>query len=308
MMDHVMGYKGIMPAGVYIADPLTREGKYYSLLDVPSWVNRLYPIEWFVNQLTLWGLFSKHDACTASELNKEKVDWYDDVATPHGVEYQFAMTSTGDDPAMTRLIVGNPTTGKAVIYDMQGRNISSIMADIEKRAENILKSTGHKADECEIHRILNTNTLYCILTTGNDSGTSTSGYAFVSLEASQNQKLEDIALAESFDEAYFTYQEVLDRIGKSSSVENTREQFQIVGRVRSNTWVNYGSRAGTFLIHVVTEEGQSLYVSAPGNSFNAAIAKPGKDVTATVYQLEGQNFLTVSYITVNGEPDLDTGK
>lgn len=304
VMAHVLGYKGTDVMAIYQVDPESGTGSQLSLEEKPEWLDRVYPLDWVQKQVELWGSFSNHEACSWTQIGQTQVDWANDVTIPGGLEYQFTMTSMGDDPALTSLVSVNPTTGVGTIYPMTGKTVEGIKAMVEQRSK-MLNPAGYIADECEIHRILNANTAYCILTFQNGNDYSIGGYAFVDIELAMNNNLEDIAIAPTFDEAYYAYQQVKARVTGETELASTQDNIQIVGMVMSNIWVNYGGEAGSYLINVQTDNGQSVWMLARGMSLNAAAAQPKTRVTATCYQQEGLNYMTVRYIKVEGVPDLD---
>jgi len=226
------------------------------------------------------------------------------------LEYQLTLTSMGVEPSLTRLVTFNPTTGQGVVYPMTGKTIQGIQTLVEQTAKDALNATGFVADECEIHRLLDRNTAYCILTStynGADGmvDVSIGGYAFVDITQAMNNNLQDVAVGRTFEEAYSRYQEVVARTGDNTQLANTQDDIQIAGVVQSNTPVNYGGENGSFLINILGDDGQSYWVLARGSSLNAAAALPGTRVTATCYQQAGQAYLTVRKITVEGMPDFD---
>lgn len=304
VMAHVIGYQGTKVAGLYTVDPQTGVDASLSLDQKPEWMDRVYPLEWVKTQISLWGSFAHHEACSWTNVGQVQVDSWNDVTIPGGLEYQFTMTGMGDDPSLTHIITVNPTTGVGTVYAAQGKTIEGIKAMVEQRSK-LLNPAGYVADECEIHGILNANTAYCILTFQNGADYSIGGYAFVDLELAMNNNLEDIAVATTFDEAYQQYQAVKARVSGDTQLSNTQNDLQAIGTVQSNVHVNYGGEAGSYLMNVKTYDGQSLWLLARGTSLNAAAAQSGTRVTVTYYAQEGQNYFTVRYVRVEGVPDLD---
>jgi hypothetical protein len=212
------------------------------------------------------------------------------------------MTGMGKDPKISSLVTVSPTMNKGVIYPMSGKSIGSIkgkMAEISKT----LNPDGFDVAECEIHRIDNRNTAYCMLTSTTDGDVTIAGYGFADLEATMGGNNSSYAVAESFDEAYYEYLQINSEAGAETEVVSTNDDVTIIGTVVTNDFVNYGDEAGSYLISVVTDDGQTYWFLADGSSLNATVAKPGKKVTVPAYQRKGLNYLTVRYITVEGTPD-----
>lgn len=319
MMRHQMGYTALVVDSLYQFDPQSGTGTHLTLDQKPAWLDRVYPMETFAQYAEWWGSYHAHDVCNWSgQAGMEMVDRVNDVIIPGGIEYQITMTSVGNDPSLTHLITVNPTTGQATLYPFRGKTIEGI-EKLVKVASKKLNPAGYNAEDCEIHRLLDHNVAYCMLTFANDTNSgSTSnpgvgddivigGYAFVDIESAMNNQIEDVAIGASFNEAYANFQTIVARAGMDANLANNQSDVQVVGTVVDNVRVDYPSAdTPSFLITVQPDDGTALvYMVAPTNSLNAAIARQGSHVTATVYQIPGQQYFNVRKISVDGAPNLE---
>lgn len=304
VMSHVLSYKSVAPTGVYHFDPTTGQGEFVALADVPTklpYLDRVYPLEWVKDQVSLWGKFANHESCTLNQNGQVQIDNADDVVTPEGIEYQITMTGMGNDPSMTQLISVNPTTGHGYIFPLTGKSVESIR-DAFTRLTKQIYNQELKVDECELHAIDGENVVYCIFTSADTYGnTNVSGYGFVSLDRAENDA--DYAVGKTFEDAYQEYRKVRDTAQEEINLTNTASDVTIFGTVISNEWVSDES-GGSRLINVLEDStNTSHWFLADGTSKNAAAAQPGRHVTITAYQRTGQSYLSVRYITVEGIPD-----
>jgi len=309
VMGHPLSYKTTQPIGIYQLDPTTGEGRFVSLSDVPvelPHLDRVYPLNWVLDQVVLWGRFNNHESCNPWNSNGQvQIDSSNEVITPNGIEYQISMTGMGDDPSMTQLITVDAKTGKGFIFPLTGKSIESIQ-DQFKGLTKKLRVDGLKVDECELHALgtdsdIPTNTAYCIFTNSDQYGnTNIGGYGFVALDNADDDA--DYALSDTFDGAYNEYLKIRSSVAGNTVIANTANDITITGVVASNEWVS-DAETGSRLINVVTEDQSSYWILANGSSKNAAAAVIGKTITVTAYQREGQEFLTARYITVKGAPD-----
>jgi len=309
LMAHVVSYKSVQPVGVYHFDPTTSQGEFIALADVPTklpYLDRVYPLNWVVEQVKLWGKFANHKSCTPNSNGQVQIDSYNEVITPNGIEYQITVTGMGADPSITQLITVNARTGKGYIFPLTGKSVESIKDKFASLSKKI-RNSELTVDECELHAIATTdpnnptNTVYCIFTDKDVKGNvGISGFGFVALDRAENDA--DYALADTFQGAFNEYMKIRSKAAEDLAVSNTANDITVTGVVLSNEWVNDES-GGSRLINVQSDDNQSYWLLATGDSKNAAAAIPGKRVTITAYARNNQPYLSVRYIKVDGAPD-----
>lgn len=305
VMEHTLSYKSVQPTGVYSFDPATGFGEFVPLADVPTklpHLDRVYPLDWVLDQITLWGKFANHEACAPfTSSGQYQIDSYNEVITPNGIEYQITMTGMGKDPSMTHLITVDAKTGQGYIFDMRGKSVYSIKEQFKTLTKQI-RNVELTVDECELHAIDGVNTVYCIFTNSDaDGNTNISGYGFVAVDRAENDA--DYALADNFDDAYNEYLRIRSSADANTVVTNTTNDIVVTGTVVTNEEVADDEGGFSRLINVRGDDGKDYWFMADGTSRNAAAATKDRRVTVTAYQREGLNYLSVRYITVDGVPD-----
>ena len=326
VLAYKVGFQGLSPVGLYDFDPQTGVGKYLPMSEKPSWLERVYPLDWFNTYITFWGDYHAHQACKwQDQAGQEMVDRTNVVTANKDIQYQFTMTSVGDDPSLTHIITVNPTSGQADVYVYSGVTLQGIAQKVELESKQ-LNAQGYVADECQLHHILNRDVAYCILTntpvastcdssssscassdTEAEANVTVEGYAFVDVEGLKNgQSSASIAVATDFNSAYDKFQQLMATADYTAGVANNQASVQVVGKVVSNRQVAYPSTQNwSFLIGIQKSDGSEVYVLATGNSLNAAAAIEGTNVTVTAYQVPGQVYYNVIHLVVTGVPDMD---
>lgn len=311
--QHQIGYTGMGVTGLYDFNPQTGRGSEISLEDKPAWLERVYPVEWFTKYAGLWGHYHIYNVCQwAGPYGQEMVDRTSVVSVTNGLEYQITMTSVGNDPSLTHLITVNPTTGIATLYPFKGITMEATESDVATASKK-LNPAGYSAEGCQVLRLLDRDTVYCMLTFVDTTTVSLQGqnhvvlggYAFADMQAIAAGNLESIAVGKTFNDAYANYQQIVAQTGIQNALANTQEDIQITGTVIDNRYVDFpDSENRSFLLTVTKSDGSTVYLLAPASMLNAATAVPGKEITATCYQQPGQEYLNVRSIKVKGVPNL----
>ncbi len=308
LATHTIGIEGTSVNNLLIFNPQTGFGETKTLADKPEWIDRVYPLDWVGNYVDYWAGYSNHTRCPyEGTKGMMMVDNRDDVTIPGGIEYQFTITSVGNDPSIIGLVTVNPETLEAKRYPMSGKTIETIKLAMTQRAnENINQTTSYTAEMCEYHRILDADTIYCILTYTDQYGDKNiGGYGFVNLAQTNENDQSVYAVAQTFEEAYSSYELIRSNLTTAAAIDNTQNDIQIEGVVLDNVRVDKPSvEQPSFLITVQSRDGTVYYLLAPSSSLNAAIAQPGKEIVATAYQLPNQSYYTVRNLEIKGAPDL----
>lgn len=314
--QHQIGYTGMGVTGLYDFNPQTGYGNKISLEDKPVWLERVYPVEWFTRYADLWGKHHIYNVCEWSgTYGQEMVDRTSVVSVTNGLEYQITMTSVGNDPSLTHLITVDPTTGISTLYPFKGITMEATESDVATASKK-LNPAGYTAEGCQVLRLLNRDTVYCMLTFMDTSTVSLQGqnhvvlggYAFADMQAIAAGNLESIAVGKTFNDAYANYQQIVAQTGIQNALANTQEDIQITGTVVDNKYVDFpDSENRSFLLTVTKDDGSTVYLLAPSNMLNAVVATPGKKITATCYQQQGQEYLNVRSLKVQGVPNLGGG-
>ncbi|MCA9372854.1 hypothetical protein KC921_02015 [Candidatus Woesebacteria bacterium] len=309
-MAHVVGWKGMRPAGMIVIDPQTGQITDYNLNQIPEWVDRIYSADWVKTFAGWWGSYHDHRACEwQGTAGQKQIDGINDVITADGLEFQVTMTSAGSDQSVTDLIYVNPRTGTALRQSTNTATVSSVVSLVSEASKKIT-AEGYDARQCELQMLLGRQVWYCILNgrSGGDASSSGSyaGVAFV--EANKTTDNTSVVIAERLDDAYRQLQrQIATSGGDNTALNATQVQLQFVGVIERKSYVEVNDVTGSsvYLFKVVADDAVVMYVMADATSLNAANAREGDSVTVTAYQEFDQPYYTAVDINIVGEPDFD---
>ncbi len=177
LLDHTVGWKGQEIVGVIVINPATGEISDYlvSQEEIPSWVDRVYSLEWVEKYAGWWARHDQYDTCQfQGEAGKKQIDRVNDVIREEGLVYQVTLTSVGADQSVTDIVYVNPRTGAATRYPLTGSTLEGVEALISEAVFN-----RFTPEECELHQIVGEPVWYCVLNGKGGSGGSSGSYAGV---------------------------------------------------------------------------------------------------------------------------------
>ena len=180
----VLKYKGIElledVKGAVILDPITGKSTYYSVDEVPTWVDHVYPSSLLIEQANDWGKY--RNGFINSIIGQKNVvattTGYNYIAKDDDIYLYTGITSATADEANIGFILSNLRTKQTIFYsvdvaDYQKVVVSDASDGIEKAAQNYIgnddvqiDTTNMKEKEITIASItsstINGNTYYYI--------------------------------------------------------------------------------------------------------------------------------------------------
>lgn len=305
LLKHKIGFRGQEVVGVLVVDPQTGQIEQYDLGEMPSWVNRVYPMDLVESWAEWWSTYANWDAQFGiqSSAGKRQVDEINDVVGPgKQLEYQITITSVGSDQSLTEILYVNPKTGKATRYPAEGKTLTKV-DDLIQSESTRLKTTGYEPEECELQRLLGRDVWYCILTDqgGNDSGNSGSygGVGFLQTRhTSDNTK---VIVAASIEEGYRLLRQQIAREGQDNPDMQSEEAelIQVAGTIGRIGVVD--SETDSYWIFTLRGEivPDGLVFRVSGGNEVAALSQVGDRVIVTAYQLMTDTFTEV--VSINNK-------
>jgi hypothetical protein len=134
---HTIGmFSGIVVDGVVIVNPQNGNIQYYSIKDVPSWVDRVIPAE-IVNQyISYWGKFQNGFWNNTSVGGQANLRTPETTLLNYGADgtcwYVTPVTSNNEkDKTMTDLIYTNSRTGESHRYVVSGSTEDAILKTVD---------------------------------------------------------------------------------------------------------------------------------------------------------------------------------
>lgn len=228
--------------GVIIVDAQTGISEKYALADIPSWVDRVQPEDFIINQINNKGQYI-HGVFNFSNKEKYKVSEGDNIIYNQGRCYLFTgITSVGSDDSATGFYMVDMVTKEPILYRMSGATERSA----QESAQGKVQDLGYMATAPILLNIYDEPTYFMTL---KDSARLIKKYAFVSVEdymivgvgdtmkeaqADYGKAMKDISDKPIFGETPKDQEQIvlngtIDRISFTMSGEDTLYSFTLDG-------------------------------------------------------------------------------
>lgn len=305
---HEVGFKGNVVDGVMTVNPQTGEIEVYDIGETPEWIDRIWSASSVKGYMEWWGSYHDHTACQfEGTAGQRKVDRVNDVITSTGLMFQVTMTSVGADQSLTEVIYVNPKTGDAYKYPLTGATVEAVDNLIDE-ASRELSSEGYEPVECELQVLLGRQTWYCILNgRGGGENASSGSYAGVAfVQAKHTSDNTNVILSETLADAYsqLTRQIALESRDDPNLANTIQDLVQFSGTVTRKAL--YTTDDGvTYIYFSLQVQGELFYFQVGGNNPEAAWMQEGDGAVVTAFSIEGNEFLQVEDLVVEGAPNFD---
>ena len=212
-----IGFSGEKVTGMLTVDVQTGEIKEYTLDNLPSWIDRVYPENFVRRYINYWGKYPQYSAKELEELKMKgetpkKLNWRNSflsrtkvkMMTPgmtalynNGERYIYTgIQSAGADDGTSGIMMFNSTTGEATLYKLEGgANEESTRAKFEKNYK--IDAAEVSASEVIIYPVRGENLYFATL-----KGASGD---FLGYGISSVKYRELAAVGKSVDEALLNY-------------------------------------------------------------------------------------------------------
>ena len=203
--------------GIVMLNPVTGESKYYSVKDVPTWVDHVYAADVVIEQVNDWGKYK--DGFLNSIFGQKNVvattEGYNYLAMNDDVYLYTGITSAVSDESNIGFILVNLRTKETNYYSVPGAEEYSAMAS----AEGQVQQMDYKAS---FPLLINLNNKPTYLISLKDNAGLVKMYAFV--DVSDYQKVVVTDSSKGIEEAANKYLESLGETSKSL----TEKEIQIL--------------------------------------------------------------------------------
>lgn len=192
--------------GTIVVDPVDHSMTFYEPGNQPEWVDRVYPADLFLNQISWYGKYIQGWWNPSDEGKLTDTDGMGYVFKEDTLYYYTGITSVGKDSATTGFMLYNPKTGEAEYNRISG----SIEAKAIGLMEELVQNAGYKA---KFPYLININGEATYFSTLKGNSGNVVGYAFASVK---NYKA--VAWAKTLREAQTEYNRVLIREGGDNAL------------------------------------------------------------------------------------------
>ena len=190
--------------GVYAVNASTGETTYYSIDEVPDWIDRVQPEDFVLNQINNQGEYV-HGIFNFSDKDKFRTSEGEAIIYNNGSCYLFTgLTSIGQDESAIGFIMVDMVTKQPILYQMNGATEESAQLS----AQGKVQYQGYKAS---FPIILNVDGMPTYFMPMKDSAGLIKQYAFVSVT-----NYSSVGVGETIAEALEDYADVLAQSGDST--------------------------------------------------------------------------------------------
>ena len=223
--------------GIYAVNATTGEVQYYSIDEVPDWVDRVQPEDFIVSQINNKGEYV-HGVFNFSDKDKYRTSQGEAIIYNNGDCYLFTgLTSIGQDESAIGFMMVDMVTKEPILYQMNGATEKSA----QESAEGKVQYQGYKAD---FPIILNVDGIATYFMPLKDSAGLIKQYAFVSVA-----NYSSVGVGETVADALRDYANVLSQSGSSSISTTTGDLAQAEGQVlRISSHVEDGTTVYSILL------------------------------------------------------------
>lgn len=263
---HKTGYSTKEVTGAVVVNAATGEDVYYEAGKQPEWIDRVFSLEIFQEELDNWGKFANgwwNPSDTGKLRNTEGFGY---VFNEGNIYFYTGITSYGGDEATTGFIIFNPRTGVG--------EYNKISGSIETKAiglmEELVQNAGYTA---KFPYLININGEATYFSTLKGNSNNVVGYSFASV-----QNYRAVAWGKTLKEAQTNYARALVREGGSANAISEQSDLAdqtegIVSRVGM-------TNEGYYLVKLV---GNDIYFIVSSDEFPAVALTAAGDTVKVKY-------------------------
>ncbi len=270
--------------GAVLVNACTGESQYYDIEDVPSWVDRVYPAELLLTQLTNWGQYGNGyiNTILSQKGVLKTTDGYNYLALNDDVYLYTGLTSVSSDESNVGFVLVNMRTKESNYYAISGAEEYSAMSSAEGKVQNL----GYEAT---FPILINSGGQPTYFLSLKDSAGLVKQYAFVNV---QNYQI--VAVGESVAVAESNYYQLL----VDNGIEDvTYETTSLTGTISS---IQQAVVDGTSYYYFKLEDEDDIFIASVTLNDALPLLQSG-DVVIIDYSDSGSNSQNVLSLEVLSE-------
>lgn len=233
--------------GAVLVNAVNGECQYYNIDEIPNWIDRVYPSELVLEQLTNWGQYTNGYLNTLFSQKGvlQATDGYNYIALNDDVYLYTGLTSISSDASNVGFALINLRTKDAKYYAISGAEEYSAMSSAEGKVQNL----GYSATFPILINAGGHPTYFMSL---KDDAGLVKQYAFVSVE---NYQI--VATGESVAAAEKTYYNLLKDNGQTAT--GTVGDSAVEGKVVS---LSSAVVSGNTYYYFMIEGDENIYIAS----------------------------------------------
>ena len=281
LYEHEIGYSGANAVGVATVDAESGETKRYSIKDAPTWIDRIQPEEFVVNQISSWGLYVK--GFLNSVISEEGVlvptEGTSLVYGNDNKSYWYTgITSSGADESTIGFMLVDSRTKEAKLYKQPGATETAAM----RSAEGKVQEKNYEATFPVMYNILGKPTYVSSL---KDKAGLVKMVAFVSVE-----DFSVLGLGETKEEALRNYREALSSKGNNIKIEDDASTKIVEGTI---VRISPDVKSGNTFYYMTIDTDESIIFNATSETSTEIPLTAAGDKVKIFYQKGEKDFVDV---------------
>lgn len=270
---NLVGFELPEATGVITIDAATGAASTYSINNVPSWVDRVQPQSYLMDQINNRGQYI-HGIFNFSNKDKFKAAEGNAIVYNSGRCYLFtSITSVGSDESVTGFMLVDMVTKKPYLYQIGGATEYAA----QKSAEGKVQQLKYNAS---FPLMTNVNGQPAYFMTLKDNAGLIKQYAFVSVT-----DYTTVGTGESLQDALNNYQNNLRAPGGSAGIGSTNKQETVEGTVLRIA--SEQSDSTTLYKIIIKERSDKIFTAVADVSQELSLTREGDRVKITFSETNG---------------------
>lgn len=265
-------YGGNSAQGVIILDPVTGEMEKYAINDVPSWVDRVQPASFALEQVNNWGIYTNGFLNTLFGQRDmiQTTKGHNYVLVDGQMHIYTGLTSIGSDNSIVGFALVNLKTKDATFYKIGGADEYSAMQSAQGQVQHL----GYSAT---FPILLNINNKPSYFVSLKDKAGLVKKFAFVSVENYQV-----VGIGDTVSEAQTDYLKQLRQNGITVT-PGSGATVSIKGKI---TAINSAIVDGNSQYYFTLDTSDKLFLAPIGISDELVLSAIGQEVEVTITDSE----------------------
>ncbi|MCM1989984.1 cell shape-determining protein [Oceanirhabdus seepicola] len=279
--ENTIGFSGAKVTGVISVDAQTGEINDYNLDNIPSWVDRVIPVGFVMNQLDDWGRYI-HGWWNPSDKDVvQTTKGYNIVYNDGECFYYTGMTSAGADESTIGFMLTNTRTKETTFYKVSGSHEYAAMESAEGQVQE-------KEYSATFPILINIDGQATYFMTLKDKKGLVKLYAMVNV-----RDYSVVGVGESLNKTKSNYIKKLKNRGDWQTLQNSSDEVTEIGTVhRIGTSVIEGT---TYYYIVTVENGDKIFITSLNMSSELPLTREGDKITFTYYKNENSSIDLVNF-------------
>ena len=254
--------------GAVLLNAITGEHKYYSVEDIPQWVDKVYDADLIVEQYDYYGTLVNGylNSVLSQKGCLQTTEGYNYIALDDDVWMYSGITSVTGDESIVGFILANQRTKETRYYQISGAKEYSAMASARGQVQNL----GYDATFPLLLNVAGEPTYFLAL---KDDAGLVKKYAMVNIE-----KYQIVAIGDTVYECEKNYRNIMTESGIENSP--TEEALTIRGTV---ALVKDVVEDGNSFVYIILAEGDAIYKINVAKNPDVIRLKEGSEVSFSFY-------------------------